>query len=152
MIWVAHAQKLELPVPSISRSLLSRLEAHDWPGNVRELMNSLETAMILGRGDGLELPDEFSRRAKRELASSPLRFESAVRVAIEEALAQREARSTARMAQRHGSGSNRARFKARCGSWASSETTSCSPRTNLPTEEHSRSKIRSVPGRAYSKG
>jgi formate hydrogenlyase transcriptional activator len=80
------AQKLELPVPSISRSLLARLEAHDWPGNVRELMNSLETAMILGRGDGLELPDEFSRRAKRELASGALRFESAVRVAIEEAL------------------------------------------------------------------
>ncbi|MCU1279075.1 MAG: Formate hydrogenlyase transcriptional activator, partial [bacterium] len=80
------AQKLELPVPSISRSLLARLEAHDWPGNVRELMNSLETAMILGRGDGLELPDEFSRRAKRELASGAPRFESAVRVAIEEAL------------------------------------------------------------------
>ncbi|HEV7555472.1 MAG TPA: sigma 54-interacting transcriptional regulator [Kofleriaceae bacterium] len=80
------AQRLELPVPSISRSLLARLEDHDWPGNVRELMNSLETAMILGGGDGLELPEEFSRRTKRDGASAAPRFESAVRVAIEEAL------------------------------------------------------------------
>ncbi|MCX5743050.1 MAG: sigma 54-interacting transcriptional regulator [Proteobacteria bacterium] len=80
------AQKLQLPVPSISRSLLSRLDAHDWPGNVRELMNLLETAMILGRGDGLELPEEYARRAKGALASGVPRFESAVRVAIEEAL------------------------------------------------------------------
>lgn len=80
------ARRLELPAPSISRSLLGRLEAHDWPGNVRELMNSLETAMILGRGNGLELPDEFSRRANPDITSGTPRFESAVRVAIEEAL------------------------------------------------------------------
>jgi DNA-binding NtrC family response regulator len=52
------AQKLEPPVPSISRAILARLDGHDWPGNVRELMNTLETAMILGR-DALELPEEF---------------------------------------------------------------------------------------------
>jgi transcriptional regulator with GAF, ATPase, and Fis domain len=82
------AQKLALPVPSISRAFLTRLEAHDWPGNVRELMNTLETAMILGGGDALELPDDFPRRSRPGAAStlSALRFESAVRLAIEEAL------------------------------------------------------------------
>jgi len=82
----ALAQRLELPVPAISRAVLARLEAHDWPGNVRELMSSLETAMILGRGNGLELADALSHRPKRALASGPPRFESAVRVAIEGAL------------------------------------------------------------------
>jgi transcriptional regulator with GAF, ATPase, and Fis domain len=82
------AQKLALPVPSISRAFLTRLEAHDWPGNVRELMNTLETAMILGGGSGLELPDDFPRRSKRGDVGcpDPRRFESAVRLAIEDAL------------------------------------------------------------------
>jgi transcriptional regulator with PAS, ATPase and Fis domain len=82
------AQKLDAPVPPISRAFLARLEAHDWPGNVRELMNALETAMILGGGSSLELPDDFPRRSKRgEVTSTDAtRFDSAVRLAIEEAL------------------------------------------------------------------
>jgi transcriptional regulator of acetoin/glycerol metabolism len=73
-------------MPAIPRSFLARLESHDWPGNVRELMNTLETAMILGGGDGLQLPDDFSRRSKRREAHEAPRFEAAVRVAIEDAL------------------------------------------------------------------
>jgi DNA-binding NtrC family response regulator len=82
------AQKLALPVPSISRAFLTRLEAHDWPGNVRELMNTLETAMILGGSNALELPDDCPRRSRRGDVSSPdaRRFEAAVRLAIEDAL------------------------------------------------------------------
>ena len=82
------AQRLEIPVPPISRAALTRLEAHDWPGNVRELMNLLETAMVLGGGEALELPDDFPRRSRRGedgRADAP-RFEAAVRVAIEAAL------------------------------------------------------------------
>jgi transcriptional regulator with GAF, ATPase, and Fis domain len=49
-------------------------------------MNTLETAMILGGGDGLDLADDFPRRSKRRGAQEAPLFESAVRVAIEEAL------------------------------------------------------------------
>lgn len=49
-------------------------------------MNTLETAMILGGGDGLELPDDFPRRSRRGEAHEAPRFESAVRLAIEDAL------------------------------------------------------------------
>lgn len=45
-------------------------------------MNVLETAMILGAGESLELPEEFARR--REV-SAP-RFHHAMRTAIEESL------------------------------------------------------------------
>ena len=81
------AHQLALPVPPLSRALLTRLEAHDWPGNVRELRNVLETAIILGGGAALELGDEFPRRARRAPASAePRRFDAAIRVAIEDAL------------------------------------------------------------------
>jgi formate hydrogenlyase transcriptional activator len=82
------AQKLDTKVPQVSRAFLARLEAHDWPGNVRELMNALETAMILGGGDALELPDDFPRRARAAEAgdADARRFDAAVRVAIEAAL------------------------------------------------------------------
>jgi transcriptional regulator with GAF, ATPase, and Fis domain len=49
-------------------------------------MNTLETAMILGGGDGLDLADDFPRRSKRREAPEAPRFESAVRLAIEDAL------------------------------------------------------------------
>jgi formate hydrogenlyase transcriptional activator len=82
------AQRLGTSAPPISRSLLARLDAHDWPGNVRELMNVLETALILGGGDALELPEEFPKRAKLRAAASAEEtgFEAAVRNAIADAL------------------------------------------------------------------
>jgi formate hydrogenlyase transcriptional activator len=81
------SQKLGFEPPPVTRSLLSKLEAHDWPGNVRELMNVLEAALILGGGRSLELPAELATRAKKASEEgSRSRFESAVRVAIEESL------------------------------------------------------------------
>jgi transcriptional regulator with GAF, ATPase, and Fis domain len=79
------ADKLGLDPPPITRATLSKLDAHEWPGNVRELMNVLETALILGGGRSLELPEEFAKRATRDVAERP-RFESAVREAIEQSL------------------------------------------------------------------
>jgi len=76
--------KLGMAVPVVSRQVLTRLEAHDWAGNVRELMNLLESALILGAGRTLELPDEFPRRTGRARAVEG--FTGAVRVAIEDAL------------------------------------------------------------------
>ena len=43
---------------SISDSAMDFLIQYDWPGNVRELENSLETAIILHKGDDL-LPEHF---------------------------------------------------------------------------------------------
>jgi len=78
------AGKLGMPVPSLSRTALAKLETHDWPGNVRELMNVLESALILGGGRTLELPDELRRR--RRTAGDAAPFDVAVRAAIEEVL------------------------------------------------------------------
>lgn len=50
-------------------------------------MNVLETALILGGGRSLELPDELARRSARKAADATRpRFESAVRETIEESL------------------------------------------------------------------
>jgi DNA-binding NtrC family response regulator len=81
------ADKLGLETPAITRATLSKLDAHDWPGNVRELMNVLETALILGGGRALELPEEFAKRVTRDVdAAARPRFENAVRETIEQSL------------------------------------------------------------------
>lgn len=50
-------------------------------------MNVLETALILGGGDALELPAELPKRTKHDAAAPPTGgFEVAVRAAIEAAL------------------------------------------------------------------
>jgi two-component system response regulator HydG len=36
---------------------LEAMEAYDWPGNVRELENAIERAVVLSRGDTIDLPD-----------------------------------------------------------------------------------------------
>ncbi len=49
------AQRLNVPVPRLTRALVDRLRAYDWPGNVRELQHVLERAVILSRGGPLVL-------------------------------------------------------------------------------------------------
>jgi DNA-binding NtrC family response regulator len=44
-------------VSKLSRDAMGALQAHDFPGNVRELKNSLEHAVIMARGDTVELED-----------------------------------------------------------------------------------------------
>jgi formate hydrogenlyase transcriptional activator len=80
--------RLGIDAPPVTRAVLTRLGAHDWPGNVRELRNVLETALILGDGKALALPEEHARRLGRSEDSAALgpRFEHAVRGAIEESL------------------------------------------------------------------
>ncbi len=43
-----------LPLKTISRAALARLEAHNWPGNIRELENTIERAIALS-GHNTEL-------------------------------------------------------------------------------------------------
>jgi transcriptional regulator of acetoin/glycerol metabolism len=43
-------------VNRIPRKIVESLERHPWPGNIRELRNIIERAVIVSRGDTLELP------------------------------------------------------------------------------------------------
>jgi DNA-binding NtrC family response regulator len=43
--------------PRLTRDALAALERYDWPGNVRELKNALERALVLSRGDALDVAD-----------------------------------------------------------------------------------------------
>jgi len=42
-------------VPSLSDHDMQLLVNYDWPGNVRELQNIIERALILSKGDALEI-------------------------------------------------------------------------------------------------
>ncbi len=44
-------------VRSFSNAALAAIKAHAWPGNLRELRNSVERAVILSRGEQIELAD-----------------------------------------------------------------------------------------------
>jgi len=59
-------QRMQRPMPTISRATMDALKAWDWPGNVRELENFMERAVILSTGDRLNAP-------LAELASSRAR-------------------------------------------------------------------------------
>lgn len=46
-----YAQRLNLPLPTISDSAQQRLEVHSWPGNTRELENVIHFALLVSKGD-----------------------------------------------------------------------------------------------------
>jgi two-component system, NtrC family, response regulator AlgB len=51
------AEESGRPVQAISEQAMAAIQAHMWPGNVRELRNTIERAVILARGEQLELAD-----------------------------------------------------------------------------------------------
>jgi len=51
------AERLGKQIDEIPASVITTLQDYSWPGNVRELENIVERAMILTRGETLELPD-----------------------------------------------------------------------------------------------
>src|SRR5688500_8855297 len=65
---------------------MTRLAAHDWPGNVRELANVLESALIVGGGGTIELPEQFQASPRRSEGGGAPTLDASVRVAIERAL------------------------------------------------------------------
>jgi len=67
------------------------LLAHRWPGNVRELVNALERALVLCRGDTVEvddLPDHVVRPAAGAGAAEPLSLEELERHHVQTVLAE----------------------------------------------------------------
>jgi len=54
-----HAPKIGRPARRVSVETLARLCAYAWPGNVRELENVIERALILSRGEVLEVAPEL---------------------------------------------------------------------------------------------
>jgi transcriptional regulator with PAS, ATPase and Fis domain len=75
------ARRMNIDPPSIPRGIVARIESHDWPGNVRELANVLESALVLGNGTTLVLPDTLARRPP-----TGVDFSSQIRRTIEDAL------------------------------------------------------------------
>jgi DNA-binding NtrC family response regulator len=44
-------------IAGVSSQVLKALKEYDWPGNIRELENTIERAVVLSQGDGIELED-----------------------------------------------------------------------------------------------
>ncbi len=70
--------------PHVTAADLERLARWQWPGNVRELRSVVERALVLTRGETLELPDDFDRGAVT--TPEPRTFDDAQRRALQEAL------------------------------------------------------------------
>src|SRR5207247_5149936 len=49
------AEKYQRPVRRISEESYQRLFEHSWPGNVRELQHAVERAMLLGKGESIDV-------------------------------------------------------------------------------------------------
>jgi DNA-binding NtrC family response regulator len=58
----------------VTDAAMRRLVAHDWPGNIRELENTIERAVVLGRGETIDASDIPLFRDAEEalLAAHPL--------------------------------------------------------------------------------
>jgi DNA-binding NtrC family response regulator len=69
-------------VPRISAPALAALCSYDWPGNVRELKNALEHAVILARGDTVEV--EHLPRSIAERKGAPKKSPEAARKTLAE--------------------------------------------------------------------
>jgi formate hydrogenlyase transcriptional activator len=53
------AKKLSKPVKRTSEETMRRLMSYPWPGNIRELQNVIERAVVLSKGESLELASGF---------------------------------------------------------------------------------------------
>lgn len=49
-------QKIKKSVQKISPAAMRAIQQYDWPGNIRELKNAVERAIILTKGDIVEMP------------------------------------------------------------------------------------------------
>ena len=52
-----YANKNQKPMTGFSPEARAKLEAHGWPGNIRELENVIERAVVLCRGNAIDLED-----------------------------------------------------------------------------------------------
>jgi len=84
------------PVTGITPDAQAVLGAYDWPGNVRELINTLETMIVLARGETLDVEDippeirpSHQTAARADLAPG-MSLQDAERVLIERTLKETE--------------------------------------------------------------
>lgn len=68
---VAHfvqrfGQRMSKQITKISKDAMDALIRYSWPGNIRELQNLIERAVIVTKGDVLQLPSLPSMRARSE--------------------------------------------------------------------------------------
>ena len=69
-----YAERYKRPVNSISQQAYERMFSYEWPGNVRELQNAIERAVLLCKGDCIEvehLPILHHVVAKPRLVTTP---------------------------------------------------------------------------------
>jgi two-component system response regulator HydG len=63
-------QKNGKAIQGFTANAQAALERYDWPGNVRELQHAVERAVVLGRGEALDLPD-LPEPVQRAAGSAP---------------------------------------------------------------------------------
>jgi len=84
-----YARQNSSPVKTLSPEAVAALKQYRWPGNVRELENAIETAVVLCKGEEIQLDDlPPTITAKAEPERLPLKqaLERAEREIIENAL------------------------------------------------------------------
>ena len=54
-----YSAKTGKKIKAVSQAVMHAFQSYHWPGNVRELENIVERAIVLNRGDRLELGDWF---------------------------------------------------------------------------------------------
>ena len=81
-----YAQSLNKNVRDISQEALQVLVEYEWPGNVRELRNVIERAMVITKGDLIELNDLFFFYPSSSTASEEKSLEDVEKVHIEKIL------------------------------------------------------------------
>src|SRR6267143_4027897 len=62
------AKQMQKQIESVPSAVMKGLTAWEWPGNIRELENFIERAVILTRGQALEVPLTELRRTETEMA------------------------------------------------------------------------------------
>lgn len=68
-----YAAKYQRPISGVSQTAFQRLFAHGWPGNVRELQNVIERAVLLAKGNQIEIVDlPFDGGPSNGTAAGPL--------------------------------------------------------------------------------
>jgi formate hydrogenlyase transcriptional activator len=65
-----YGARMSKQISRISNDSMDALREYPWPGNIRELQNIIERAVVLTKGDVLELPPlPFAMRTKKEPAT-----------------------------------------------------------------------------------
>jgi two-component system response regulator HydG len=75
------AERNRRPVTGFSDAALQALAGHDWPGNVRELQHAIERAVVLCRGEIVEL-DDLPDAVRNSGPGRPLPLSGTLNIAI----------------------------------------------------------------------